>query len=309
MLVNAQSLGAIDTGFRTIFFSNLSDPKTLELVRGAVQVVSSTSKQEQYNWLYRLGNVREWIGPRVLNRFKAYGYTVENKKWEDSVELDRDDITDDKLGQYVPQIQTMAGEMNNHYLRLVTALLEGGFAVTCYDGQFFFDTDHPVGDGASAGVASNTDTMVLSATALKLAFENLPTLIDDRGDPLGIVYDTLIVHPSKRFVVKKLLEAELFIKRAGTSVDYNEVQGLIPNVIYDPYISDSNKWFLIDSSKALKPIVLQIRESPQWAGVTDPDDSFVFQTDKFLFGTKARHNAGYLLWQLAYGSTGTVAEP
>lgn len=308
MLINKQTLGAIDTGFKTIFFQNLVDPKGLDLVRRAVTVAPSNSSQEQYNWLYRLGSVREWLGPRVLNRFKAYGYTIVNKKWENSLEVGRDDISDDKLGQYVPQIQTMAGDMNEHYLKLMTALMEAGFASTCYDGQYFFDTDHPVGDGQTAAVVSNTDTMEFSLTALKAAFNNLPNLRDDRGSPLGIYYDTLIIHPTHRFTVMKLNEAEAFIHTGDTSVDFNDARGLIQNVVYNEYISDSDKWFLIDSRKALKPFVLQIRERPQWAAVTDPDDSYVFNTDNFLFGTKARHNAGYLLWQLAYGSTGTVAE-
>jgi phage major head subunit gpT-like protein len=300
MLINKQSLGAIDTGYRTIFFQNLVQPETLDLVRAAVQIVNSTSKQEQYNWLYRLGSVREWLGPRVLNRFKAYGYTIVNKKWEDSVEVDSDDITDDKIGQYVPQIQTMANEMSTHYLKLLTALLEAGFATTCYDGQYFFDTDHPVGDGP--------DTMEFSATALKAAFNNLPNLVDDRGDPLGVYYNTLIIHPSHRFTVRKLIEAEHYIRVGDAAMDFNETKGAVQNVIYNPYITDPAKWFLVDTRKPLKPLVLQIRERPKWASVTDPDDSFVFNTDKFLFGTKARHNAGYLLWQMAYGSTGADPE-
>jgi len=37
-------------------------------------------------------------------------------------------------------------------------LLKACFGITCYDGQYFFDTDHPVIDGAGATVSvANTD--------------------------------------------------------------------------------------------------------------------------------------------------------
>lgn len=34
----------------------------------------------------------------------------------------------------------------------------------------------------------------------------------------------------------------------------------------------------------------------------------MFFQDEYLYGVNARYNTGYGLWQLAYGSTGTVEE-
>lgn len=306
MLVNEASLGALTTGFKTIFYSNLVEPRNMDLLSGTTNVVPSDNDTEQYNWIYRLGGVREWIGPRVLGKFKAYGFSIPNKKWEDSVEVLWDDLEDDKLGQYIPQIQTMAQDMNTHYLRLLTALLEGGFTSDAYDGQKFFDTDHPVDSIDGVTVVKNTGTLKIGEAGFKEAINNLPNLIDERGDPLGIMYDTLICHPSKRFDVEKLMEAELYIHSGDSSVDYNEVRGLIPRRIYNPYQTDPEMWWLIDTSRPIKPFILQIRQSPLFQSVTNPNSAEVFKTDKFLYGVKARHNAGYALWQLAYGFTGTT---
>lgn len=303
MLVNAASLGAINTGFHVIAFQNLVSPEDMAGVRSLANVVTSTKSIEQYNWLVKLGRVREWIGPRVLNRFKAYGFFVENKKWEDSVEVEIDDISDDQLGQYVPQIQNMSVEANQHYPRLITAMLETGFVNESYDGQPFFDESHPVG-GRATSLISNKGTLELSAEGLQQAFENLANLRDDRGDPLGITYDTLYVHPSKRTLVKEILEAEYKIV-AGTIASYNKARDIVDRVVYLPFLTDQNKWFLADTSRPIKPLILQIRERPVWQAVTNLGDSMVFDTDKFKFGLKMRHNVGYLLWQLAYGSDGT----
>lgn len=306
MLVNAASLGAINTGFHIITVQNLLAPDEMPMVRSIANIVTSTNTIEQYNWMVKLGRVREWIGERVLNRFKAYSYTVRNKKWEDSVEVEADDIADDKLGQYVPLIQNMATGANEHYPRLITALLEAGFVNEGYDGQPFFDENHPVSDGESGldtQLISNKGTLKLTPEGLQEAFDNLDNLRDDRGEPLGISYDTLYVSSSKRIATKELLERE-FIVAAGAIVGYNKVRNIVSRVIYLHYLSDSAKWFLADTSRPIKPLILQIRQRPVWQAVTNLNDGTVFNTDKFKFGIKMRHNAGYNLWQLAYGSTG-----
>lgn len=308
MLVNSATLGAINTGFHIITMQNLVRPEDMTPVRALANTVVSRKKIEQYNWMSRLGRVREWIGPRVLNRFKAYGFTLVNKKWEDSVEVLRDDINDDALGQYVPQIQSMSTEMNAHYVRLLTAVLEAGFTNLAYDGQAFFDTDHPVGDvNGVMGTVSNKSTTQLSEQALEAAFTNLHNLRDDRGEQLGIRYDTLFIHPSQSITAQQLLESEFTFADAGGIDGYNRVRNIVRRVVELPYLTNANHWFLADTSKALKPLILQIRERPIWQAVTNMNDSGVFDTDKFKFGIQARHNAGYNLWQLAYGSTGADA--
>lgn len=302
MLVNAATLGAINTGFNIIAMQNLVAPGTMESVRSLTNVVTSTKKIEQYNWMARMSKVREWIGPRVLNRFKAYGFTIENKKWEDSVEVLADDISDDQLGQYMPLIQNMSTEMNAHYPRLITAVLEAGFEAEGYDGQPFFDTDHPVG-GRNITSVSNMGTLKFSRQGLQAAFLNLPNLRDDNGEMLGIRYDTLYLHPSKEMDAKEILEGE-WVFEAGQIAGYNKARGLIKKILFLDYQDDPEKWFLADTRRPIKPLILQVRERPTWQAVTNLNDSQVFDTDNFKFGFKARHNAGYNLWQLAYGSTG-----
>lgn len=40
----------------------------------------------------------------------------------------------------------MGQATRRHPEELIFGLLASGFAANCYDGQFFFDTDHPVSD-------------------------------------------------------------------------------------------------------------------------------------------------------------------
>ena len=61
-------------------------------------------------------------------------------------------------------------------------------------------------------------------------------------------------------------------------------------------------WFLLDTSQGIKPLVWQEREPYTFETVDQGEDIHVFSNDEFLFGIRARVNAGYGLPQLAFGS-------
>ena len=61
-------------------------------------------------------------------------------------------------------------------------------------------------------------------------------------------------------------------------------------------------WFLMDTSRAIRPIIWQERDAYDFQAITRPNDSHVFMTDEHVYGVRARVNAGFGLWQLAFGS-------
>ena len=65
---------------------------------------------------------------------------------------------------------------------------------------------------------------------------------------------------------------------------------------------DGAPWYLLDTSRAIRPLIYQERESYKLVGMTNPDAPNVFLQDKYLYGVQGRSNAGFGLWQLAYAS-------
>ena len=61
-------------------------------------------------------------------------------------------------------------------------------------------------------------------------------------------------------------------------------------------------WYLLDTSRAIRPLIYQQREAYRLVGMTDADAPNVFLNDKYLYGVQGRSNAGFGLWQLAYAS-------
>jgi phage major head subunit gpT-like protein len=62
-------------------------------------------------------------------------------------------------------------------------------------------------------------------------------------------------------------------------------------------------WYLLDTSRAVKPFIFQLRRGVQLVRMDRPDDEHVFMRKKFRYGVDYRGAAAYGLWQLAYCST------
>ncbi|MGL4249894.1 MAG: Mu-like prophage major head subunit gpT family protein, partial [Aeromonas sp.] len=175
--------------------------------------------------------LRKWVGDRVIESMKAHGYQIVNEDFEATVAVDRNDIEDDELGIYAPMFAEMGRSAGIHPDELCFGLLGAGFTTPCYDGQYFFDTDHPV-----YPKADGTGTPVLTA--------NVVVDAGYQGEP----------------------------------------------------------WFLLDTSRALKPVIFQDRKSPQLIAMTKIDDEAVFTRKEFRYGVDCRDAAGFGFWQLAFAN-------
>lgn len=144
MIINRQNLALLTTGFKTVFNNAFgSAESTFERV---AMVTPSTTAAENYGWLGAFPRFREWAGDRVIQNLEQHDFTIRNRPFEMTVGVKRDAIEDDSYGLYNPMIQQMGVEAKEHPDELVYGLISQAEGLRCYDGQYFFDTDHPVRD-------------------------------------------------------------------------------------------------------------------------------------------------------------------
>lgn len=222
IIVNRDSLNAMYNGFKTAY--NDAFAGVAPMWGKVATLVPSTSKAENYGWLGQFPQLREWIGDRQVKGIAASSYQIVNKKYEASIGVPRDDIEDDSYGILTPLFASMGQAAASHPDELVFPLLTAGWTNRGFDGQYFFDANHPVG----AGVVSNN------------------------GGGSG------------------------------------------------------SAWFLLDTSRPLKPIIFQKRRDYALTSLTDVKDEGVWMRDEYRYGVDARANVGYGFWQMAYGSKQTL---
>ena len=61
-------------------------------------------------------------------------------------------------------------------------------------------------------------------------------------------------------------------------------------------------WYLMDTRRALKPLIYQDRKKPNFVALTSETDENVFHRSQYVYGVDARRNAGFGFWQLAHAS-------
>lgn len=294
MIVNPQNLRGIYVGFNTLFNKALT---TVEpLYKAIATVTPSTTDIETYAWLGDIPGMREWIGDREIQNLAASGYTIKNKDFELTIGIPRNAVEDDKIGIYNPSIEMLAQSAAMHPDELVFALLVSGFKATCYDGKPFFSDKHEVGKKTF----SNMGTAQLSLEAYIAARTSMMSLTNAKGRALNIVPDTLVVPPALEAKARDILVSD-FIN--GTR---NTMQGTAKPLVVPQLAGNDKAWFLLSTSRPLKPLIYQERKKAKFVSKTAETDDNVFMKKQFIYGADSRGNAGFGFWQMAYGSDGSA---
>ncbi len=283
-------------GLLTSFFEgyNAATPQAEKI---AMRVPSS-ARSEDYAWLGQLPRMRKMNGERIPNKLKDFGFTIVNDEYEDSIEVKRADLKDDQTGKYGPLVRSI-GEAAKRYPDEVIfgTLIPNGFTSLCYDGQYFFDTDHPIGDTGST--QSNKVTVALDATGFKAARTLLRKLKDDYGTPVNQDLSLTLVVP-------------VDLQGAAEDVIYKQyISGTESNPLYkaaeilvNPWLTDTNDWFLVNGTGTVKPFIIQEREFIPFEALEEGSEK-AWWNKKFYYGTYWRGNFGYGLYQKAVGAAVT----
>src|SRR4030067_1741700 len=110
---------------------------------------TSDQPSEKYPWLGMVPALREWIGGRNAKGFTDNGVEIKNKHFEATLQILLSDLRRDKTGQLRARMGELAERGLTHYASLLSTLIVNGASTVCYDGQYFYDTDHSEGRSGS----------------------------------------------------------------------------------------------------------------------------------------------------------------
>ena len=141
----------------------------------------------------------------------------------------------------------------------------------------------------------------LSLDAYVAARASMMSLTNSQGRALNLIPDKLVVPPALEKDARDILVADYI---NGTK---NTMQGTAKPLVVPQLAKYGSAWFLLCTSRPLKPLIFQERKKPKFVSKTNETDDNVFMSKQFLYGVDARGNAGYGFWQMAYGSDGKSA--
>ncbi len=310
MQITQGTLAGLFSNFNTTF-SNAYDavPTWVDKV---ASVEPSGSAQNLYAWMQRMPALRQWVGPRQINALATYLQTVQNVLFEDTIAVDRIVIEDDQFGMYAPALKMLGEQAAKWPDQTMAATIQAAHSTVCYDGQFFFDTDHPVNVYDStvlAPDATNQQSNYFGSTALTpdnfaTVMNKMMAWVGEDGKPLAVVPDLLVVPPQLQYIARNILNASFIAPQTvggNTQVGANDnvLKGAVDLLVVPELASDAKSWFLLSTKRAVKPFIWQLRKAPQLIPLTSPTDPNSFALHQFLYGVEARGAAATSLWWLA----------
>lgn len=276
---------------------------------------TSDQAMETYAWLGQSPQMREWVGGRNAKKIAETAFSIRNKHYEATMEILKRDLRRDKSGQAMIRVQELADRSNSHWAGLLATLEAAGSSALCYDGQYFFDTDHSEGSSGSQSNSISVDisnlpvsvhgtTTAPSVSEMQLcimqAIQAICGFKDDQGEPMN--------EGARGFLVRVPMPLWLIALNAiatpnqvaadQTVLEGARQQGFSISVEPEPRSSWTANFAVYRTDGAIKSYIRQEEQAVQLA-MKWLDSEFCFDNDAVQVGIDSWRNVGYGYWQQA----------
>jgi len=295
MLVDTVALErGLKVEFNKAMSSMVADAGATKAIATIATQVTSQGEDEKYGFLGDVPVVKEWLGDKTAGSIADYSYTLTNKDYYTAIEVDRNELDDDRMGIIKPRIQTMVAAMKNYKLYLLEYQLETGQTLTAYDDQNFFEA-------RTSPQSIDNELVGLSSTAAAIrpyiytARNTMMQFVSDVGKVMGLIMDTIVVPPELEGVMLEAVMSNAAPITNMSSGIFNPTKGWIKQVIVGTNLTNADAWFGLCCNRPLKPLILQTRKEP----VPVLDVTNTPRNRKMIFSAEMRCVAGYGMFQMA----------
>ncbi len=300
-----------------LYYKRLEQKSGMDWVNALSNYFTSDQESETYKWLGQVPVMREWIGGRQAKGFTTNGLTIENKHFEATLEIPLVDLRRDKTGQITVRVNELADRTNSHWAQLLSKLLINAESTVCYDGQYFFDTDHSDGksgtqsnklqldltgfadqiDGGKVGAVSAPSEAAFRLAVLK-TIQQILSFKDEQGEPMNEnASQFLVVVPTSLWYIAKTAMA-VPLSVGGSTNAIKVLDEVNISIAQNPRLSWSDKFAVFRTDSSVKPFIRQEEEGVKLKAIAEGSE-LEFKHDKHWYGVDTWRNAGYGFWQHA----------
>ena len=272
---------------------------------------NSNQESETYKWLGQAPAMREWIGGRQARALRDAGVTITNKTFEATLEVLLDEIRRDKTGQVMVRVRELAQRTNAHWAKLLTDLIIAGESTACYDGQYFFDTDHQEQDSATQSNDITSDITTTTAptagefeTAILKSMEAIIGFVDDTNEPMNETAKSFLVMVPVPFMsaAAAAIGSEIIVdsstSRTNRILTLGSLGGFTVELAVNARLTWTTKFATFRTDAETKALIRQEEEAVTVDALAEGSEEEV-KNKRHLYGVKAIRNVGYGYWQRA----------
>ena len=273
---------------------------------------------ETYKWLGQSPALREWIGGRLAKTFRENGVSISNLHFEATMEVLVDEIRRDKTGQVMIRVRELAQRVNSHWAKLLSPLFLLGESTNCYDGQYFFDTDHSEGDSGSqsndvsyAAATGTAPTAGEMSEAISAATGKLLGYLDDQGEPMNenareflVMVDPTLLKEAAAALGSQVLVYSATAVGSNTIMAMGSIGGYTYRLAANARLADADKMYLFRTDAPTKAFIRQQETEPMLEAIAEGSEEEK-KNKRHLYMVDTWRNVGYGLWQRAVLTTFT----
>lgn len=279
-------------------------------------VTNSTKAMESYNGVGGEGLMEEWGHSNNQVYYEdvdqLWQKIIKNRKFSDGRIIDRDFIDDLQLTEIKRRITSLADAVYKTRQLQGVEFLNNGFdaqgpnwrgrteSYVGPDGKPLFAADHPYSPTNNKDVQGNLGSSALTIDSWDETAVAMQEWRDDKGNPMAVIPDTLIVAPYNAraaFKIAGLPDADLPKYEPGSNnFDANMYMGNI-KVIVNPFIHPSKRknWYAADSARLRQFNMWQERRKVENGTMTD------FDTEAAKYKAIGRWAYGFVNYSFIYG--------
>lgn len=279
---------------------------------------TSNQDSESYKFLGQVPAMREWVGGRQAKGFLQNGIDVTNLHYEATLEVLVKDLRRDKTGQLMARIQDLADRTNAHFAKLLSTLIINGESTACYDGQFYFDTDHTEGNNTTS--QSNDITVTISGlpvsvggtttapsvetmqVAIVRTIQQILSFNDNENEPMNEgAREFLVMVPVPFFqsaAAAVMLTGPARAFASQTGLDALRDMGLNIAVATNARLTWTTKFATFRTDSPIKGLIRQEEMGPSIKAKAEGSE-FEFDNDMHQYGVDTWRNVAYGYWQHA----------
>lgn len=297
-----------------MYFARLEMDAGMGWIDGISNLFGSDQASETYNFLGQTPAMREWLGSRQAKGFSGQGVTILNKHYEGTIEIQKKDARRDKTGQLEARMFEFADRGQTHWASLLSALLLNGASTVCYDGQYYFDTDHVEGQSGSQSNKITVDISALPAAVhgvitapsveeaqqvLLAGIAQIMGFKDDQGEPMNENARAFtVVVPVSLFLVFSAAVAAITTAALQQNLNPNLIKGITIDVQMNARLTWDDTVAIFRTDSPIKGFIRQVEQEVELKAKAEGSE-FEFDNDAWQFGIDGWRGVGYGYWQRA----------
>lgn len=298
-----------------MYYARLETNPGLVWVDGVSNLFGSDQASETYPFLGQSPAMREWLGGRQAKGLSGNSVTLANKHYEATLEISVRDARRDKTGQIQARVEEFADRSITHWASLLSTLIANGASTVCYDGQYYFDTDHSEGSSGSQsnsiqvdisglpvtvhGAAATAPSMEEFQQSILAGISKMLSFVDNQGEPMNEnARSFLAMVPSGLYLVAVAAVSGLTTAALQNNLNPNLIAGLNINVQMNPRLTWTDQFALFRTDSPIKGLIRQSETDVELKAKAEGSE-FEFDNNAWQFGIDSWRTVGYGYWQRA----------